>query len=284
VIGALSSDLRNLTIQIWKKLSSTAKEGRLVSAGRTTLSAFARERFYRMVLRQPQQICQTLPCISIRGDFSTLATGVLVKQSLDRALANIGVPPFFVRSIDGMSGQKYRTFINNLVGSYPDPRYLEIGSLAGSSAAAALYGNAVKALCIDNWSQFGGSRATFLANIERVLSPAVDFQFIESDFRSVDYTSLGRFNIYFFDGPHEELDQYDGIMVVRPALDKFFILIVDDWNWRQVRLGTFRAMKHAGYSILSSIEIRTTQNNTQPAVRGKNSDWHNGYFIAVVRA
>ncbi len=260
--------------EILKRLSSAAKEGRLVSA---VLRRF-------VALGQAYRPCQTLPCISFRGNFSALPASVLLKQSLDRAVANIGGPPDFVRAIDGLSGQKYRTFINNFVGSHPDARYLEIGSWKGSTAAAALYGNSVKALCIDNWSQFGGPKSAFLANIERVRSqsPAVDFRFIENDFRSVDYTSLGRFNIFLFDGPHEERDQYDGIMVARPALEKSFVLIVDDWNWRQVRLGTFRAIRDAGYSIASSIEIRTTQDNTHPPVFGKNSDWHNGYFIAVL--
>src|SRR6266851_2596205 len=231
-------------MEILKRLSSAAKEGRLVSAALNRFVvfrfiAFARERFYRMALGQPHQKCHTLPCISVRGDFSALPAGVLVKHSLEHALANIGSLPDFVRAIDGMSGQKYRTFINDLVGSHSDARYLEIGSWGGSTATAALYGNSVKALCIDNWSQFGGPRATFFANIERVLSPAVDFRFIENDFRRVDYTSIGHFNIFLFDGPHKERDQYDGIMVARPALEKSFVLIVDDWNWRQVRLGTF---------------------------------------------
>jgi len=225
-----------------------------------------------------------MPHISVSGDFSALPASVLLKQSFDRAAANIGGPPNFVRAIDGMSGQKYRTFINNLVRCHPDARYLEIGSWQGSTAAAALYGNSVKALCIDNWSQFGGPKEAFLANIKRVRSqsPAADFRFIESDFRGVDYTSLGRFNIFLFDGPHEEQDQYDGIMVPRPALESPFVLIVDDWNWQHVRLVTFRAIRDAGYSIASSIEIRTTQDNTHAVVCGKNSDWHNGYFIAVL--
>jgi hypothetical protein len=264
----------------WKRLWSAAKERRLFTAALVRL----REHFYRWMLGQTRFHCHTLPCISLRGDFSTFPASILLKQSLDRAVANIGGPPDFVRAIDGMSGQKYRTFISNFVGSHPDARYLEIGSWQGSTAAAALYGNSVKALCIDNWSQFGGPKLAFLANVERVrsLSPAVDFRFIESDFRRVDYTSLGRFNIFLFDGPHEERDQYDGIMVARPALEKTFVLIVDDWNWRQVRVGAFRAVRDAGYSIASSIEIRTTQDNSQPPVNGKNSDWHNGYFIAVL--
>jgi hypothetical protein len=207
-----------------------------------------------------------------------------LEQSLNRAVANIGGPPDFVRAIEGMSGQKYRTFINNFIGSHPDARYLEIGSWRGSTAAAALNGNSVKAICIDNWSQFGESKSAFLGNIERVRSqsPNVDLRLIENDFRRVDYTSLGRFNIFLFDGPHEELDQYDGIMVARPALEKSFVLIVDDWNWRQVRFGTFRAIRDTGYLIACSVEIRTTLDNTHARLQGRHSDWHNGYFIAVL--
>jgi len=242
------------------------------------------ESFYRWSLRQTYSRCRELPCISLRGDFSTLPASLLLKDSLSIAIANIDNLPDFVRRIEGMSGQKYRTFINHFVKSHLDARYLEIGSWQGSTAAAALYGNSVKALCIDNWSQFGGPKSTFLTNLERVRSqsPTVDFHFMESDFRRVDYTSLGRFNIFLFDGPHEEPDQYDGIMIARPALEQSFTLIVDDWNWRQVRLGTFRAIRDGGYTIASSIEIRTTHDNSHAPVSGKSSDWHNGYFIAVL--
>ena len=33
-------------------------------------------------------------------------------------------------------------------------QFLEIGCWAGSTACSALYGNTVKTLCIDDWSQF----------------------------------------------------------------------------------------------------------------------------------
>ena len=35
-----------------------------------------------------------------------------------------------IYSIDGMSGKKYRFFINNLVRTVANPRYLEVGSWA----------------------------------------------------------------------------------------------------------------------------------------------------------
>ena len=271
-------------MKIWKRVLSAAKEGKLATRALERLTGRAREHFYRRALGQARIHCRTLPCLSICGEVSALPASVLLKQSFDHAVANVGGPPDFVRAIHGMSGQKYRTFINNFVGSHPDARYLEIGSWQGSTAAAALYGNSVKALCIDNWSQFGGPKSNFVANIERVRSesPGVDLRIVESDFRRVDYNSLGRFNIFLFDGPHEEVDQYDGIMVARPALEKSFVLIVDDWNWRQVRIGTFRAIRDGRYSIAYSIEVRTTLNNSHPKVHGRASDWHNGYFMAAL--
>jgi hypothetical protein len=110
---------------------------------------------------------------------------------------------------------------------------------------------------------------------------------MERDFRSVDYGSIGKFNIYLFDGPHEEADQYDGIVMAQPALTETFFLIIDDWNWRVVRLGTFRALTASRCQLECSIEIRTTLHESYPksypSIVGKQSDWHNGYFIAVIR-
>jgi hypothetical protein len=64
--------------------------------------------------------------------------------------------PNEIRYMDGMSGKKYRYLINNLVGSTPDARYLEVGSWAGSTACSAMWGNKCKVICIDDWSEFGG--------------------------------------------------------------------------------------------------------------------------------
>src|SRR5262249_36592181 len=157
------------------------------------------------------------------------------------ALAKPSSLPAEICTIHGMSGQRYRSFINQLIASIPHPRYLEIGSWAGSTAAAALHGNRARAVCIDNWSQFGGPRSEFFANISKVLSNDIEFKFLEEDFRTVDYSQLGTFNVYMFDGPHTEDDHYDGIAIAQAALDELYILIVDDWNWVKVRVGTLRA-------------------------------------------
>lgn len=206
----------------------------------------------------------------------------LVTRAFARALTRDSKLPQAIRDIQGMSGQVYRSFINNLIEEHCDARYLEVGSWAGSTATAALYGNAAKCVCIDNWSQFGKPKDAFFANIEKVRSEKIGLTFIEADFRTVNFDAIGRFNVYMFDGPHAERDQYDGIMLAQPALDKSHVLIVDDWNWEPVRDGTFRALVDSKCTIESWIEVRTTLDNSHPKIAFKDSDWHNGYFIAVV--
>lgn len=242
-----------------------------------------REQRYRRRLGLSSPAERRLPCITTSGDFATSAMGRLVHDSLQRAVAGIGGPSPFVRGIEGMSGQAYRTFVHHLIRGLPEASYLEVGSWGGSTACAAIEGNRVRALCIDNWSQFGGPRDTFFANIGRVLGEGVDFRFVESDFRAVDFAALGRFQVYLFDGPHGELDHHEGILRAVPALEDDSVVIVDDWNWRDVRLGTFRALIDARLEPVCAVEIRTSLDDSHAAVSGRESDWHNGYWIAYVR-
>jgi len=211
----------------------------------------------------------------------------LVKSSFDRALVFDGKIPKELLELHGMSGKKYRFFINNLVGDIIDARYLEIGSWAGSTLCSAIFGNKVKALAIDNWSEFGGPAAKFFTNIGTFVSASNSVSIITSDFRNVSYQHIGHFNVFLYDGPHAQQDQYDGLHLALSALDEEFVFIVDDWNWDYVRAGTFEAIKDNRCEIVYSLEVFSTENNMHPNEIGlqseHNSDWHNGYFISVVR-
>ena len=205
-----------------------------------------------------------------------------VRRALELAIAGaVPIDPDLLK-IGGMSGRKYRMFINALIGNLADARYLEVGSWAGSTLCAAIHGNHVTALAIDNWSEFGGPREAFHANLAHFMTPGARVRFTESDFRAVDYAACGRFNVYLFDGPHEPQDQYDGIMLAQPALDDEFVLIVDDWNWPRVRAGTLEALARVGLDVRYMVEIRSTLDDCHPAVAFQDSDWHNGYFIGVL--
>jgi hypothetical protein len=187
--------------------------------------------------------------------------------------------------MDGMSGRSYRRFINQLMRLHgADARYLEIGSWKGSTLASAIEGNKGHACCIDNWSEYGCPREAFAANIAATRTDAT-LEVIEADFREVQYRNIkgGPFNIYMFDGPHNEQDHYDGIRRAQHALADTYTLIVDDWNWLGVRTGTLKALIDAGLCVEHAMEIRTTKDNSGPPERrGGASDWHNGYFIAQI--
>ncbi len=190
-------------------------------------------------------------------------------------------------TIDGMSGARYRHFINGLLRKLGRTGYLEVGSWMGSTLCSAIHGNAVRAVAIDNWSQFGGPRDAFLGNLAQFRTEAAAVEVIEADFRAVPFADLAArhlpFEVYLFDGPHEEQDQHDGLIAALPALTEEFVFICDDWNWWPVRAGTHRAIVQGGLQMLYGAEIRTTLDNTHPEIAFKDSDWHNGYFIGVLR-
>jgi hypothetical protein len=204
----------------------------------------------------------------------------LVKESLNNAIIGNGkLTENDVLALDGMSGSKYRIFINNLIGSMSDARYLEIGVWQGSTLCAAIYKNKVRALAIDDWSGHGGPADKFFANLGRFKGEA-SVSFLDSDFRAVQFNAVGKFNVYFYDGPHDEAAHFDSLNLAQAALDDQFILIVDDWNRPRVRSGTTRALAVCGLQLDFVAEIRTTLDNTDPKLTGRRSDWHNGYFVA----
>jgi hypothetical protein len=206
-----------------------------------------------------------------------------LKSAFDRALKGESQLSQLVLGMPGMSGRCYRMFVNNLVRVISEPRYLEVGSWAGSTACAAMEGNALTMLCIDDWSQFGGPKEAFLSHIDMFRNDSVHFSYLAVDFRSVNVAEIGRFNIYLFDGPHEEQDQYNGLSLLEVALEDDVFFIVDDWNWPAVRRGTMNAIRDTSFEIEYAIELRTASDNGRPAQLNAASDWHNGYFFSKLR-
>ncbi len=222
------------------------------------------------------------PEIAVRGNRQDSPLARIVQSAYDDALAGRGKLSAELLGFHGASGRKYRLFANNLIGRLTDARYLEIGSSTGSTLCATIAENPVKALVIDNWSQFGGPVCDFMRNVAGVRGAGARISILEEDFRAVDYASIGKYNVYMFDGPHTEQDHYDAVTLALPALDEQFVLIVDDWDWSQVRRGTWKAIVENGLNVDLVIDIRTTLDGTTPAVGWEQSDWHNGYVLAVI--
>lgn len=223
--------------------------------------------------------------LSLSGDWDSTEANLLSDALFD-SLAMRHKLPDSVKTLNGMSGRKYRYLINNLIQSLDNARYLEVGSWQGSTACSAMYGNKCKSICIDNWSetmQGVHAKEGFERNVNNILTPDIDFKFIEDDFNNVDFTTLGKYNVYLYDGAHAEKDQYNGIVRAQPALDDVHYLIVDDWNGPEVQKGTLDALRDLGNTIVARIDVLTRRDGVHPILHSQYSDWHNGYFIAVVQ-
>lgn len=184
-----------------------------------------------------------------------------------------------ILNIEGMSSSKVRHLLNNIC-SAKDSCYLEIGCFKGSTFISALYGNdqsIIDAVGIDNWSEFGGPFQVFTKNCIKFL-PNSKYRFFSHESFSLDISSLfpKPVNIYFYDGDHSEEAQELALTYYNKALDNFFILIVDDWNWEKVKIGTFKAFKKLNYEIVYSEELPASFN-------GDIENWWNGIFIALIR-
>jgi hypothetical protein len=112
---------------------------------------------------------------------------------------------------------------------------------------------------------------------------------IDQDFRSVNMRGIAPIDIYFYDGPHSRKDQCDGILAAWDALAENCILLVDDWNWRKPRAGTWDALKAKDADIRMHSEIFTSaegwvslKQGEQHTTRFESSKWHNGVAIFVI--
>lgn len=212
-------------------------------------------------------------------------TPLFYKTHIERAFENAenGISKITpgVIALSGMTGTKTRHFYNNLI-SMPDARYLEIGTWKGSSVCSAMCGNGASVTCIDNWSEFGGPKEEFLVNFAEYKGDNTA-SFIEADCFAVDVTLLPKYNVYMYDGNHTMDSHQKALLHYYPVLDDIFILVVDDWNWQDVRDGTRSAIETLNCKILYQKEIRLTSDNSHTDMTEAAATWWNGIYVAVLQ-
>ena len=227
----------------------------------------------------------------------------LLSQSLEKArleesnLSDGTEIANFILKMFGMSGKKWRHFLNNLA-SIDGVRYSEVGSHTGSTLCSAIYKNAniQKISTLDNWSQFSdentknslqhnvSATATMSGFDKEKINSIISL--FEGDFNTFDFKSLEPIDIYFFDGPHKENDQYNGIVKAYDALADISIILVDDWNWGGPKRGTNKALENLNLTVHHRCEIfthpETYDSKTGAINRFQNSAWHNGVAMFIV--
>ena len=199
-----------------------------------------------------------------------------VEVALDNAENGISKITNELIDMEGMTGIKTRHFYNNLLNT-EEARYLEIGSWKGSSVCSAMCGNKATVVCIDNWSEFKGPKDEFLVNFNNYKGDN-NASFIEQDCFKIDVSKLPRFNVYMYDGNHEEHSHYMALSHYINCMDDTFIYIVDDWNWAKVRKGTLDSIKALNLNVLYTKEIFT-----EDPVHGVKETWWNGVYIAILK-
>jgi hypothetical protein len=183
-----------------------------------------------------------------------------------------------LRLMEGMSGIKTRHFYNNLL-TLENSRYLEIGTWKGSSVCSAMCGNSSNVLCIDNWSEFGGPKLEFIENLNKYKGNN-NVEFIESDCFQVDISTIGKFNIYMYDGNHTYESHYKSLTYFIDSMEDEFILIVDDWNWIEVQRATIDSINDLKLNVLWNKEIKL--NNDGLTTHDKDG-WWNGISVFLIK-
>ena len=182
-----------------------------------------------------------------------------------------------ILNMPGMSGRKTRHFYNNIC-SLNNARYLEIGTWQGSSICSAMCNNKMSCLAIDNWSEFGGPKEQFMSNFNKFKGEN-NAKFIEKNCWDIDVTTIGKFNIYMYDGCHDDDSHYKALNFYLPCLDNTFIYLVDDWRIPIIREQTFKSIEDNNCKILYKKEIFDSYDNIQLGVK---NDWHCGIAIFVL--
>ena len=206
-----------------------------------------------------------------------------VKKCLDMANNNTSkLSHDILYNLQGMTGHKTRHFYNNLC-SLDDARYLEIGTWKGSSAISALYMNMhCKATLIDNWSEFDGTSDELIANIKKHIPYYPQYVYINDDCFNLKEPLIGSYNIYMYDGNHDEISQKKAITDFYKYLDDVSIVVIDDWNIDRVRDGTFKGLDEIDGRVLFKEEIRLTYDGSHTEMAKAHTDFWNGMAVFVI--
>lgn len=183
------------------------------------------------------------------------------------------------KGVAGMNSENIRFLINEIVRKCAkDGTYLEVGVLKGASLlSAALFNESTRCIGIDNFSQFdteGTNEEQLYKNLAAFNNPS-NIEMHNADYRDVIpkiFTQEPglKVNVYFYDGLHTYQEQLNGLEAMMPYYSDSCIILVDDWNLKQVRQAN-RDFIRARSEFRSIVRI--------PTVRNGAPDWWNGLEV-----
>ena len=198
-------------------------------------------------------------------------------EIVDRSLSMDGSRlPESVLNVKGHGSRSISDLFNNICAQIHDCRYLEFGTFAGRSLAAAAWGNVGHYRGVDKLQWLGSTvkfdsrehlKATLASSIALCLGSNVGVT--ESDFRL--YTpELPAYDVFFYDADHGYEATRDGIVKMLPYL-KPGVVIVDDY------------LTHARSSLVQQGTLEALgQSRVAKSWTLEGKPWHTGLYVAVV--
>lgn len=195
------------------------------------------------------------------------------------------IPPI-LSQMDGLSGVKTRHFYNNLC-NINGVRNLQISSWSPSIVCSALCGNNQTLTALTCISNFKNCDVRFKMEFETQFNKFKansNATFIDTaDYSKMDTSSLGKFNIYVYDGDHAMDSHVAALTHFYPMLDDIFIYVVEHWNWEHTRMGTFKAINDLKLNVVWGRDIRLTTDNTHTPIKMAKDTWWNGIGAFVLQ-
>lgn len=188
-----------------------------------------------------------------------------------------------VLDIIGMCGEGNRHLYNNLVQG-DGIRCLEIGTYRGASTAAILCNNSLELVSVD-FVKDSAIRDNFLENA-KLFQGQSKFTFLNEDCFNLDRSRLPMFNVYIYDGEHQEIDHYRALNYYIGNMTSTFVYAVDDWNWDYVRNGTMKALQDLNLKILYTKELFSNINEPATPLKHGGCDarhWGNGCGVFILQ-
>jgi predicted O-methyltransferase YrrM len=184
--------------------------------------------------------------------------------------------------VQGMTSVKKQKLLNVAFRNIPSEEcYLEIGTFQGKSLVSAMLDNPPKKVfACDNFSEFTESNS-----YKRLMNNLSKYGFKEQVvFYNDDFKkTLNKKNInipvglYFFDGPHDKDNQYQGIKLGEPLLADQALVLVDDWRLAEdsgsfAKEGTMQAIQESSHSWELLYDLPARYN-------GDRGLWWNGLAV-----
>ncbi len=163
--------------------------------------------------------------------------------------------------IPRMSSFAVAAILNRAVALMPaEQAFVNVGVWHGFTLLAGMAGNdGRRCVGVDDFSEFGGPRAAFLARFERRRAAPHAFQ--EMNYRAYFADRHeGPIGVYLYDGEHGYDNQLRGLETAEPHFAPGCVVIVDDTNLPEPRRATldFVAARPGRYRIL--LDRRTAGN------------------------